>query len=97
MLKKKSLKEFQLSDFIIFQVLGSFGLGLIEAALIKKPIIASDLDYVHEIVDPSMTFNPHSIKSIEEAMKKCSYTDLELPKLKVKNNIEQIFELLKYE
>ena len=95
---KNLLKEFQLSDFIIFPSLReSFGLGLIEAALIKKPIIASDLDYVHEIVDPSITFNPHSIKSIEEAMKKCSYTDLELPKLKVKNNIEQIFELLNYE
>ena len=42
----------------------SFGLPLYEAFQIGIPILASELDYVRDIVDPNQSFNPSSYVSI---------------------------------
>jgi glycosyltransferase involved in cell wall biosynthesis len=51
-------------------ILESFGLPLIEASLLGLPIIASDLDYVWDVVEPDLTFNPSNPLSISRAIKK---------------------------
>lgn len=48
----------------------SFGLPLIEAALLKKNILVSNHDYHKDILSNAITFNPFSISSIEKTIKK---------------------------
>ena len=52
---------YKIVDFLIFPSLNeSLGLPLIESSLYKIPIIASDLDYVYDVCNPFITFNPFS-------------------------------------
>ncbi len=48
----------------------SFGLPLIEARQSGLPIIAAELDYVRDLIDPEETFNPNSPRSIARAVKR---------------------------
>jgi len=48
----------------------SFGLPLIEARQSGLPILASELDYVRDVVDPEETFDPDSAVSIARAVKR---------------------------
>jgi glycosyltransferase involved in cell wall biosynthesis len=48
----------------------SFGLPLLEAANAGLPIIAAELDYVRDVCQPCQTFNPHSSRSIADAVKR---------------------------
>ena len=60
-LNEESLIEaYQEANFFIYPSLKeSFGLPLIEATNFPGYILASDLDYVHEIISPSLTFDPY--------------------------------------
>ncbi len=56
---------YRLVDFLIFPSLNeSLGLPLIEANLYKLPIIASNLEYVYDVCEPSLTFDPYSEEDI---------------------------------
>jgi glycosyltransferase involved in cell wall biosynthesis len=48
----------------------SFGLPLIEARQAGLPIVAAELDYVRDLVDPEESFDPHSAFSIAHAVKR---------------------------
>ena len=48
----------------------SYGLPLVEAVQFNLPVIASELDYVRDILDPEFTFNPNSPKSISRSVKR---------------------------
>jgi len=48
----------------------SFGLPLIEARLAGLPVLASELDYVRDVLDPEQTFDPESSISIARAVKR---------------------------
>lgn len=48
----------------------SFGLPLLEARQAGLPILASELDYVRDVVDPVETFDPTSPVSISRAVKR---------------------------
>jgi glycosyltransferase involved in cell wall biosynthesis len=48
----------------------SFGLPLIDALNFKLPVIASELDYVRDIFDPTETFDPNSPTSIARAVRR---------------------------
>lgn len=48
----------------------SFGLPLIEARQAGLPILASELDYVRDVVDPEQTFDPESPISIARAVRR---------------------------
>lgn len=48
----------------------SLGLPLIEAQQAGIPVLASELDYVRDVVDPVQTFNPQSAISIAKAVKR---------------------------
>jgi glycosyltransferase involved in cell wall biosynthesis len=47
-----------------------FGIPLVEAASYNLPIIASELDYVRDLVEPVETFDPESPRSIARAVKR---------------------------
>jgi glycosyltransferase involved in cell wall biosynthesis len=48
----------------------SFGLPLIEARQANLPVLASELDYVRDVLDPEQTFDPESSMSIFRAVKR---------------------------
>jgi len=50
--------------------LESFGLPLLEAAAMKLPILAAELDYVRDVSVPVQTFDPGSPVSIARAVKR---------------------------
>jgi glycosyltransferase involved in cell wall biosynthesis len=50
--------------------LESFGLPLIEARQAGLPILAAELDYVRDLVDPEEVFDPTSARSIARAVKR---------------------------
>ena len=56
-------------EFAIFpSLVESFGLPLIEATNHGCKVLASDLPYVHEVVEPSLAFDPYSVKSISNTI-----------------------------
>ena len=48
----------------------TLGLPLIEAKKFKLDVLASELDYVRDILDPVETFDPHSARSICRSVKR---------------------------
>ena len=48
----------------------SFGLPLIEARQSGLSVLASELDYVRDVLDPEQTFDPDSAVSIARAVKR---------------------------
>lgn len=46
----------------------SFGLPLIEAISMGLPVLASDLSYVYDVINPSMVFDPLSSESIASSV-----------------------------
>ena len=69
--RKKLLSLYKKSSALIFPSLfESYGLPLIEANHYKLPVIASELDYVRDILDPVETFDPYSAKSISRSVKR---------------------------
>ena len=48
----------------------TLGLPLVEAKKFKLDVIASELDYVRDIVDPNETFDPQSSLSMYRAIKR---------------------------
>ena len=84
------------ADICIYPSLAeSFGLGLIEAAQAKLPIICSNLPYALEAVFPASTFNPYCEDSIFSSL--CDFKSyLNKPSIiKTNNNINKIIKLLK--
>ena len=70
-------------EFAIYpSLVESFGLPLIEASNHNCKVIASNLPYVHEIIKPSITFDPYSVESISNSILKATETD-NLPETKV--------------
>jgi glycosyltransferase involved in cell wall biosynthesis len=65
------------SDVLIYpSLLESFGLPLIEASSAGLDVVASELDYVRDVVCPVQTFDPTSALSIARAVKRyCGYHD----------------------
>jgi glycosyltransferase involved in cell wall biosynthesis len=51
-------------------VMESFGLPLVEARQAGLSIIAAELDYVRDLIDPEESFDPHSPQSIARAIKR---------------------------
>lgn len=72
----------------------SFGLPLLEARQANLPILAGELDYVRDIVDPEQTFDPGSPVSIARAVKRfMEVNKAGLPLLDASDFIKKILEL----
>lgn len=73
----------------------SFGLPLIEARQAGLPIIAAELDYVRDVVDPEESFDPRSAFSIARAVKRfMGKTDNELGILDVATFLHRVVDRL---
>jgi glycosyltransferase involved in cell wall biosynthesis len=69
--REKIIMLYSSSSALIYPSLfESFGLPLVEANQYGLPIIASELDYVRDILDPEETFDPNSAKSIYRSVKR---------------------------
>ncbi len=62
-------------------MLESFGLPLVEARRVGLPVLASELDYVRDLLDPEQVFDPNSPISIARAVKR--FVGLEEPSLPI--------------
>ena len=71
-ISKTELKKlYKRSYFFVYpSLVESFGLPLLEAESHGCKLICADLEYVHEIVKPSMVFNPYSEVSIKNSLLK---------------------------
>ena len=79
-------------DALIFpSTFESFGLPLIEARQAGLPVLAAELDYVRDVLDPEQSFDPESPISIARAVKRfIGVEETLLPLLDAKGFIEQI-------
>jgi glycosyltransferase involved in cell wall biosynthesis len=86
---------YQESRCLVFPSLEeSFGLPLIEAAGVGLPVLASDLPYVYEVIQPTMVFDPLSSSSIADCIERfisCGYK-VKPAELNVTNSIEKLIE-----
>ena len=60
----------QVSALIYPSFFECFGIPLVEASNYNLPVIASELDYVRDLIDPVETFDPNSPRSIARAVKR---------------------------
>jgi hypothetical protein len=91
------MKVYKTSQYLIFPSLKeSFGLPLIEAALMKCKIIAINLPYVNDVVEPSLTFDPFRSEDLENKIHLIFKKELVLSDSKViiNNSIDQIFKII---
>ncbi|ABE37993.1 glycosyl transferase, group 1 [Rhodopseudomonas palustris BisB5] len=58
------------SAVIYPSLIESFGLPLLEARQLGRPIVAAELDYVRDVCEPTETFDPQSPRSIARAVKR---------------------------
>lgn len=69
--RKNIIYLYKQSTALIFpSFFESYGLPLVEANHHKLPVIASELDFVRDILDPVETFDPNSAKSISRSVKR---------------------------
>ena len=65
------LEVYRKSGALIYpSIFESFGLPLIEARRAGIPVLASELDYVRDLIDPDVTFDPYSQISIARAVRR---------------------------
>ncbi len=76
--------------------LESFGLPLIEASQLGLPILASELDYVRDLINPEQSFDPKSATSIARAVKRFMKID-DTDAAVVLNAGEFIGEILRFD
>ncbi len=83
-------------NFLVYPSLAeSFGLPLIEATAAGCKILASNLPYVFQVIEPSLTFNPIDSKSIANALLLTQNEEsIKPPKLLVENKIDHLIKNL---
>lgn len=93
--REKFLKLFSQAKCLIFPSLKeSLGLPLLEAQSMSIPILASELDFVRDIVKPIETFNPYSALSIQRAIKR--YLKIDDKKLNLINANKFISKVMSF-
>lgn len=71
----------------------SFGLPLIEARQAGMPVLASELDYVRDVLDPEQSFDPDSPLSIARAVKRfMNVNEQSLPLLDASQFVASVFK-----
>lgn len=93
--KVELAEEYQKADLAIYPSLSeSFGLGLVEAAQYGLPVIGADLSYLHEVIEPSIVFDPTSVDDIYRAFWE-SLGHIGKPvKLKAKNGLNKMIDII---
>ena len=94
--KDKINSLYKKCNFLIFpSKTESFGLPLLEASFFNCKIVASDLSFVYDIIDPLEVFNPNDPKSISFAIQRAFNSKKNIiNNIKIQNQIDEIFNLL---
>jgi glycosyltransferase involved in cell wall biosynthesis len=90
-----NIKElYEKADCVIFpSIAESLGLGLVEAAQMNLPILASNLDFVYAVIEPSLTFNPFEVDSIYKCINLFMHTNsVSTPKLLINNQLNWLVD-----
>lgn len=84
------------SEFLIYpSLIESLGLPLIEAINCDCKVISADLPYVHEVIIPSLIFNPYSVISIANSIDNAiNNKNLKKSKLVIINKIDKFIDLI---
>ena len=83
------------SEYLLYPSLfESFGLPLLEAVGHGCKVIAADLEYTYEVIEPSYTFNPLVIQSISDAVIFSLNNKLNVTTPKIKNEIDALIKML---
>jgi len=85
---KDIITLYNTSEYLVFPSLNeSFGLPLVESISHNCKVIAPKLDYVKEIIEPSLYFNPYSYKNISDAIFYALTNNIKKSKIRVENKI----------
>ena len=77
------------SEFLIFPSLNeSFGMPLIEAIFYGCKVIAPNLNYVGQVIIPSLTFNPYLVSSISESIQYAVENNIKKAEIIIENKID---------
>jgi hypothetical protein len=88
-------EQYLKAKFVIFPSENeSFGLGLIEAVLMKCKVIAPDLDYVKDVISSSIKIKNLTEKGIFESLSEANTNYTKDSELLAKNDINKIIKLL---
>ncbi len=68
----------------------SLGIGLIESAQAGLPVIAANRPYVFELIEPTATFDPLSIKSIEACLLDVASKPTDPASLRVRSQLSEL-------
>ena len=89
------IKLYSSSEFLIYPSLNeSFGLPLVEAVSFDCKVLASELDYVDQVITPSLTFNPHSVQSISNTIFKAISREQKRSEIIIENKIDTFVEYI---
>ena len=96
-LQKPEIEDlYSKSEYLIYPSLTeSFGLPIIEAINNGCKVVASDLRFVHAIIQPSATFDPYNVESIKGCISTVVESTIPQSKILVEDNINKIIQLLK--
>lgn len=72
----------------------TFGLGLLEAVDMGLDVIASNLNYVYQSIEPSLVFDPNSSFDISVKMKRYLEENIQKSKGKLDNKIDKLINIL---
>ncbi|MGE3590888.1 MAG: glycosyltransferase [Arcobacter sp.] len=72
----------------------TFGLGLVEAVNMDLDVIASNLDYVYQSIEPSLVFDPSSSLDISLKMKEYLEGNIQKSSVKIENKIDDLIKIL---
>jgi len=94
--KEGVIKSYKENSFCVYPSLKeSFGLPLIEAAQLGTQVIAADLPYVYEVIEPSLSFNPYSEEEIATIiLKAVNLKSLTKTKIKVHNKMSNLLNYI---
>lgn len=75
-------------------IMESFGLPLIESVESGMKVLAPDLAYVYDVIQPSIVFDPWKKESIADAVIRALTTELPYPEIKAKNEVAKLIDML---
>lgn len=86
---------YQENEYLIYpSSMESFGLGIVEAIENGCKVIGSNLEYMYQVCQPSIVFDPHSIDDITKAFEKSLENEIPKTQQIIFNQIERLIKIL---
>ena len=83
------------SKYCVFPTLNeTLGLGLVEATIAGAKVLSSNLPFIYDVVEPSLSFDPYNVNDMAEKIKLALSEDLPKPKLRLQNKLNAFIDFL---